>query len=379
MRGVRALLAAGAGAAAALNVTIAAGTVVQALQRGSLLGCHTDPGFMHQPQGILSQMIVGEAFETIRALRPGWANYSSGTAAGSAVLDASVRFAAAARPAMRVAFTGGTGAVGIAHRGLGNEGLVFAGGRPYEGVLFARATAAATLTITARDHVSGAALATTSVAVAGGGAWQSLPYAFTPSASTTCADAAPGGDVDCDAGKFGDYACVRCGGEVVYALTQPGAVVWVGYVSLQPGPWGRFAGLPVRADHAAVLAAMGVGLVRWGGSVNRNVDWAEWRGPPWNRSSLGTTWAGDGPSWGGAADYSSWGPFDALDAYTAMGINVSVTISDAGSPAHLGDLVEYCFGGPSTPFGALRVADGHAGVYRPSVFEIGASAAATGG
>ena len=33
--------------------------------------------------------------------------------------------------------------------------------------------------------------------------------------------------------------------------------------------------------------------------------------------------------------------------------------------------MEYCFGGAATPFGALRIADGHPAPYRPSVIEIG--------
>jgi hypothetical protein len=109
--------------ATAVVVNVNAGTVVQSLNRSTLLGCHTDPGFMHQPQGFLSQMIVGEAFETMRALKSGWSNWTDGSnAVGTAVLDYNTLFGAAARPSMRIDYGPlSPGDVGIAHRGMGNE------------------------------------------------------------------------------------------------------------------------------------------------------------------------------------------------------------------------------------------------------------------
>jgi len=53
-------------------------------------------------------------------------------------------------------------------------------------------------------------------------------------------------------------------GRLAVTLGAPGSVV-VGYAFLQPGPWGRFQGLPVRKDVAEGLIAHGVTVMRMGG------------------------------------------------------------------------------------------------------------------
>ena len=54
-------------------------------------------------------------------------------------------------------------------------------------------------------------------------------------------------------------------------VTRHSSISALSYFTVQPGDWARFKGLPFRADAAAAIMSMGVGLVRWGGSVNRNV------------------------------------------------------------------------------------------------------------
>ena len=64
----------------------------------------------------------------------------------------------------------------------------------------------------------------------------------------------PDPDVYC--GSPATQLCIKCGGEFVIGLAQPGAV-HVDFVYLQPGAWGRFAGLPVRKDGAEMLKTLG--------------------------------------------------------------------------------------------------------------------------
>ena len=69
----------------------------------------------------------------------------------------------------------------------------------------------------------------------------------------------------------------------------------VGYVSLMPGAWGRLADksgapLPVLKSGADLLATMGVTTMRSGGSVSQSMRWKDWRGPQWNRPSVGQVW-----------------------------------------------------------------------------------------
>ena len=348
-------------------VSVAAGAATSQLSP-TILGCHSDEGFMHQPQFFLSPMVYGEAFESTNGLRSGWSSAAEGGAQGSAALDPSQRFAAAQLPSMHIAFTGGGGggggsaAVRLAHRGMGNEGLVFQAGKPYEGYIFARATAAAALTVSLRDYAAGAVLASAVLSVPGGGAWTQLSFALTPSAGTSCEGAsASDPDVNCN-DPFPDYLCIKCGGELSFALEAVGEV-WIGYARLEPGAWGRFANLPVRAEAAATLKAMGVPALRYGGSVGSSVSWKDFRGPVWNRTGLGRTWA--------SCDMSGWGPFDAMDAFEAMNISVAVTMSMTVPPSYFADLVEYAVGDASTVWGALRIADGHPGKYEPYAWELG--------
>ena len=65
-----------------------------------------------------------------------------------------------------------------------------------------------------------------------------------------------------------------------------------------------------------------------------------------------------------------WGIFDFLDMCNAGNVTAVVTLIEKDSGA---DFVEYLWGGPSTPFGALRAKDGHAARYQTEkvAFEIG--------
>ena len=272
------------------GVTVAAGSVLSTLSP-TILSCHSDEGFMHQPQSFLSQMVYGEAFESTNGMRSAWSTAMDGTAQGSAAPDRSQPFAAAGLPSMKLAFTSGTGAVRLVNRGMGHEGLVFSSGKPYEGYIFARADAATAVTVALRDYTGSVVLDSVVVNVPGGGAWTQLNYTLTPSASTSCVGIESDPEVDCNnANNFADYVCIKCGGELSYALSGPGAI-WIGYARLEPGPWGRWAGLPIRAEAAAILKAMGTAAVRYGGSVGSSVSWKDFRGPLWNRTGLGRTCA----------------------------------------------------------------------------------------
>src|SRR4051794_16917963 len=102
---------------------------------------------MHQAQFFLSQMVYGEGFEAVPTIRSGWSVVTDGGAQGSGALDASQPFAVGRRSSYRVNYASGTGAVRLVHRGMGNEGLVFQAGKPYEGYFFARADAATSVTV----------------------------------------------------------------------------------------------------------------------------------------------------------------------------------------------------------------------------------------
>ena len=162
---------------------------------------------------------------------------------------------------------------------------------PAQGYIFARADTATTVTVALNNYVTGTVLASTTVTVPAGGAWTQLNYSLTPSAATNCDGIASGSDpnISCN-NAFADYVCIKCAGELSFGLSAPGAV-WIGYARLEPGSWGRWANLPIRLEAAQTLAARGVSVLRYGGAVGSSVAWEDFRGPVWNRTSLGRTWS----------------------------------------------------------------------------------------
>lgn len=98
------------------------------------MGCHSDSGFTHQVKGFYSQLIFGESFEGAPGAPNTWPNpVTSGSAQGSATLDGDPFHG---RQSLKVQFQSGVGVVGLANRGLGNEGLFLESNRDYGGYLF---------------------------------------------------------------------------------------------------------------------------------------------------------------------------------------------------------------------------------------------------
>ena len=66
--------------------------------------------------------------------------------------------------------------------------------------------------------------------------------------------------IDCGpaptAGENPGIVCVRCGGEFAVGLASEGSV-HVGFVTLQPGAWGRFGDLPVLKSGSDMIQRMG--------------------------------------------------------------------------------------------------------------------------
>ena len=121
-----------------------------------------------------------------------------------------------------------------------------------------------------RDHVGsdGRAARAVRAVEAAPGQWVMANLSLTPSAAAGCApfpkDVAP---LNC-ADDASQGACFVCGGTLTVWLNSSDAAaeVWVDQVFLQPGAWGRFRGLPMHRAPAEKLLAMGVRMVRYGGT-----------------------------------------------------------------------------------------------------------------
>jgi hypothetical protein len=339
-------------------------------------GCHIDPGYENEPVGYRANLIYGEAFEGAPSTNgpSSWNSVASGGTAGSSASDPSTPFGAKGLPSMKVTITtpAGTGVVGASNRGLGNSGYFLSGGKDYVGFCFVKVPAGSgpvILVAQFNDYTGAGVLASVSQAVspAADGSWVRVNFTLTPSASTTCVGVTSDPDVNCGKvdGLQPGHTCVKCGGEFILGLSGPAAAsINLGYVDVSPGSWGTFQGQPVLKSAVDVLQTMGIQIIRQGGTVSQSFAWKDWRGPAWERPSLGHIW--------GASLVSGWGPFEFIAMCEGAGIEPVVTLAyDLNSVNDWADLVEYLYGNSSTTWGALRAADGHPTAYEAYVFELG--------
>ncbi len=270
-----------------------------------------------------------------------WRPVESGSARGAFRFDRATPFTG--RQSQVVRFVSGAGEVGIGNAGLNGWGIHLAKGKPYEGVLRVKAAQTTTLWVSLRDSSGTKKLAEQALDVQGGGEYQRVEFTLVPAAED-------------EAGRF------------AVTLRQPGAIT-VGYAFLQPGDWGRYAGLPLRKNLVEALKAMGVTAIRWDGSmVNKCPDghlyrWKEMIGPRDLRQ----------PYRGFFNPYASHGfaIFDLLNLCEAAGFLPIPGVRIDETPEDMADFVEYVNGPADSPWGRKRAADGHPAPYRLKHLELG--------
>jgi hypothetical protein len=262
-------------------------------------------------------------------------------ASGSAKLDATIE---RVQPfvgvqSQRISLSEGEGEVGVANEGLNHQGLALVGGQPYEGYLWLRAERRVEVLACLESRDGTIRLAEQRLAVEGEG-WRRYDLALTPREGTTH-------------GRF----AIR--------LNSRGASVVIGHAFLQPGPWGRFKGLPLRRDVVEGLIDQGVTVLRYGGSmVNaREYRWKKMIGPRDRRPPYKGLWY----------PYSTngWGIADFLDLCEAANFTGIPDLSIDESPQDLADFIEYANGPADSPWGRARAADGHAKPYELKFMELG--------
>jgi hypothetical protein len=157
----------------------------------------------------------------------------------------------------------------------------------------------------------------------------------------------------------------------VIGLQSPGTAVGVDMVFLEPGLWGRYAGMHLRKDVVRGLLLDGqLRSIRFDGTsvvANPKYLWRDARGPAWQRPPrYGDYWYGYITNGFGMFEVLQIAEEAKLGSVT-VGINIR-----AETPATAADLMEYVFANTSTAMGALRAADGHPEPYPPTlVVELG--------
>jgi alpha-L-arabinofuranosidase len=265
-----------------------------------------------------------------------WQAFRSGSARGEYSLETQHPFIG--EQSQRLSFRDGAGEIGIENQGLNRWGMNFVKGKPYEGHVWLRAEKPAEVFLGLEDAAGTKLYAERRVEVKSA-EWERISFRLTPKAADR-------------AGRF----AIR--------LKQPGSVC-VGYVLLQPGPWGRFKGLPVRKDVAAALQAQGVTVLRYGGSMINHSEyrWKKMIGPADRRPPYHGTWY--------AHSSNGWGIFDFLNFCEAAGFLGIPAINMNETPADMTDFIAYANGPDESDWGRRRAADGHGAPYGLKQLEIG--------
>lgn len=315
--------------------------------------------------GIYSQMLFGESFEeepmdiaaaggaacegisgtlSCRAERThlrdespvrSWQPLRRGTAEGR--LEASVLRARRGRRSQMIRFERGKGRVGIENRGLNRWGLALQAHRLYEGTIVLLSEAPTKVYLSLESADGARVYAEQALLVPGDGRWQICTFELTP-------------DTTENAARF------------AISLNAPGAV-WIDYVALHPGPWGRFHDLPVRNDIAQALVAQGLTVLRCGGTMI-NTDWnAKQRatGPGYRWKNMTGPRSARPPFFGHYYVHASngFGVPEFVALCKAAGMLAVPALSPSEDPADIVDLIEYMNGDASTRWGQQRVADGY--------------------
>ena len=296
--------------------------------------------------GLYSQMIFGESFQepahpNFSSNAPGgvsgmWIPEMAGTATGQYLIEKNNVFVG--HQSQRITFTGGTGTIGVANQGLNHWGMNFVAGNEYHGCLDVRADAPVPVTLSLESTNGSMVYAQTNLLVTSNN-WEHLNFSLTSSAS----------DIN---------------GQFAMTLRQPGSVV-LGYAFLEPGPWGRFAGLPVRKDVAEGLISQGITVLRYGGSMVNAAGyrWKKMIGPRDQRPPYTGTWypyASDG-----------WGIPDFLNFCESAGFLGIPDFNINETPQDMADFIQYATGSTNSEWGARRAADDHPQPYNLKYLELG--------
>lgn len=340
-----------------------------------LRSCHLDEGYVHASWSLYSQMIMGASFDNQNI----WNMYEDSVSTTvTYTIDPHTLYYNFSTMQITVDNKGTTDnneSAGLTNRGMGNEGLVFYANQEYEGYVIATSSSASSVTLIVglRDTATNYTLASTLLTLPGNNnneGWTNLSFTLVPNASTVCIGIEPGSvrSINCgDTWPSPGHICVQCNGEFFMGIVpSPGTknTVNIAYTYLQPGTWGRFANLPVKREGITNLQSMGIQGIRVGGTYAQGIYWKDWRGNVAQRPSR-NFFAGEG-------NLLTFGMFDILDIGPALDIELIITMSRNHSVQDMIDLVDYCYGNASLPWGSVRIYnDSHPAVYRLTGIELG--------
>ncbi|MFO0943934.1 MAG: alpha-L-arabinofuranosidase C-terminal domain-containing protein [Pirellulales bacterium] len=227
---------------------------------------------------------------------------------------------------------------GLENRGLNRWGLFFQQGKSYNATVYVRTEAPCEFWLSA-ESADGKTKLAEKVLKADGSGWHRYECELTP--NSTVRD-----------GRF------------AISLKTPGEI-WLGYVSLHPGPWGRFKNLPIRKDVADLLIDQGVTILRYGGSMVNHAEyrWKKMIGQRESRQPYQGLWY--------PHSTNGWGIVDFMSFCEAADFEYVPTFNMDESPQDMADFIHYCKDPVDQPWGKRRLEDGHTEPFRLKYIQLG--------
>jgi alpha-L-arabinofuranosidase len=308
--------------------------------------------------GIYAEMVSNRNFEA-PGLTAGWPLIMTGSATGTLSADSSMPLSASNLYSAKVAFSSGSGSVGLANSGY--WGMRFQAGQTYNLGFYARCSSGFTGAINASlQNANGSQTYAQGTITGLTTNWQYFSLALIPSSSDTA-------------------------GRLVMVISQPGTV-WLDVVSLFPQQ--TFDNRPngMRPDLMNMLMNLQPSFMRFpGGSwVNGNAltnmyAWKRTIGPLGDRRYQNNLW-------GYYVDHGQ-GYYEYLQMCADLGvqplfvINCGMDVFSVGDSVPLGlmgpyvqdalDAIQYANGPTNSTWGALRAAAGHPAPFNLKYMEIG--------
>lgn len=237
-------------------------------------------------------------------------------------------------------FASGSGEVGIENKGLDRQGMSFRKNKSYEGYMWILVKEPTELFVSMESN-DGSEVYAEKKLLATNVDWERIDFKLKPNETD-------------DKGRFS------------IKLRRTGSIL-VGYVFLQPGPWGRYKDLPVRKDIVEGLIEGGITALRYGGAtiVPPDYRWKKMVGPRDRRPSY--------RGYRALAPYSThgWGIIDFLDLCEAAGFEDVPVFNIEETPEDMADFMDYVKGGPDTEWGKKRIEAGHPEPYNLRYIGIG--------
>ncbi|MCM8732449.1 alpha-L-arabinofuranosidase C-terminal domain-containing protein [Hephaestia sp. GCM10023244] len=291
--------------------------------------------------GIYTQMLFGEAFAEparVAGISGMWrATNTHGT--NFSLVDSDVFKGVQSQRITRSAAGSWSG---IENRGLNRQGLSVSSGKPYTGTIVLRTDRALPVRVSFQNADGTSIYAAQTIATRAGG-WQRYQFTLTPS----------GAD---------DHA--RFAVEIDAAGTLD-----IGYALVEPGAWGRFKNVPVRADVGQALVDQGTQAIRFGGCANggcgdvSDYKWKSMIGDPAQRPVTRGFWY--------PYESNGFGLFEFLQLGEALGVEAVMSLNIDETPEDIRDLMDYLYGSAATTWGARRIADGHPEPYKVTRIQLG--------